>query len=585
MTISEALEISRAKTHEPQQDYNVVLACSFTPLHLQTFLAAHLKQRNPRLKVNIRAGVFGDLAGTLENAAKHPADAIAIAIEWQDLDQRLGYREAGTWGPALETDLFQSLPNTIQRLETAIAQAAASGLAAVSLPTLPFPPAFHGPRCEAGGAELLLKCEVMALAQRLSSIRNVRVLNAEWLANTSPTGARLDLKSDLLIGSPYSLGHADALAAGLAHLLLPAQPLKGIIVDLDNTFWNGIVGEVGADAVRWDSASSYHLHGLFQKTLCALADEGVLVGVASKNDPAVVGEAFKRADLLIPPEKIFPIEVHWAAKSESVARILKAWNISADAVAFVDDTPLELAEVANAHPGITCLQFPAGDYHGVLALLKKMRDLFGKHGAGQATEEDRLRLESLRKGAEFKNELEQGGGSEEFLKQVNATVTLDWEVAPDNPRILELVNKTNQFNLNGSRYTAAEWQKSTARPGSFVIAVKYEDKFGPLGTIAVIHGTRGSAGVNIDSWVMSCRAFSRRIEHQCLRAMFAQFGVPEIALRFAETAKNGPVRDFLAANADPGTEGRVIITQKRFRSVCPALYHRVEELTGVQANG
>ena len=161
---------------------------------------------------------------------------------------------------------------------------------------------------------------------------------------------------------PYTTEHADKLASLLALALVPPAPKKGIISDLDDTLWDGIVGEAGADAVTWDLAGHAHMHGLYQKLLASLADSGTLIGVASKNDPAVVAKAFERKDLLLRPEQVFPIEVHWNAKSGSVARILEAWNIAADSVIFVDDSPMELAEVAAAHPGIECVLFPKNDH-------------------------------------------------------------------------------------------------------------------------------------------------------------------------------------------------------------------------------
>ncbi len=274
------------------------------------------------------------------------------------------------------------------------------------------------------------------------------------------------MKSELLIGFPYTVPHADRIAEGFARVIAPAPALKGIITDLDDTLWSGLVGEIGADAVRWDAASRYHLHGLYQKLLSALADEGVLVGIASKNDPSVVEAALSRSDLLISTQKIFPIEVHWAPKSQSVTRILKRWNISADAVAFVDDTPLELAEVANVHPGITCIEFPSGDYKGVLEVLKRLRNLCSKD---QVTAEDALRRESIRAGAVFEEETEQASSAEALLSQIGAKLRFDFDNSASISRALELVNKTNQFNLNGIRFTQPEWERKLARPGSFLI--------------------------------------------------------------------------------------------------------------------
>src|SRR5208283_1540230 len=132
-----------------------------------------------------------------------------------------------------------------------------------------------------------------------------------------------------------------------------------------------------------------HLHGLYQKLLASLAESGTLIAVASKNDPAVVQTALERQDLLLRPGQVFPIEVHWNAKSGSVGRILETWNIAADSVIFVDDSPMELAEVAAAHPGIECVLFPKNDYAAGLTMLRHLRDRCGKE---RVSKDDALRL-------------------------------------------------------------------------------------------------------------------------------------------------------------------------------------------------
>ena len=135
------------------------------------------------------------------------------------------------------------------------------------------------------------------------------------------------------------------------------------------------------------------MHGAYQRMLAALSSAGVLIAAATKNDPELVEEAFRKRQLILSRDAIFPLEANWRPKSESVGRILKAWNIGADAVAFVDDSPMELAEVAAAHPGIKCLQFPATDPAKINHLLLTLRDLFGKN---VLLEEDHIRVTSLR---------------------------------------------------------------------------------------------------------------------------------------------------------------------------------------------
>ncbi|MBV8865098.1 MAG: HAD-IIIC family phosphatase, partial [Acidobacteriaceae bacterium] len=398
MKITEALEILRSAsaTTEP---FELQLACSFTPIHLKTLLSAHLQKRIPERRVTVREGAFGDLTGAIERCE---AASLAAVMEWQDLDPRLQYREGGAWGRVLQADLLETARTMLGRIERAINRLPEYTSVAVSLPTLPLPPLFSSPTWQTGTLETSLRRELADFASRIAHRKQLTLISASWLAENSPAATRLDLKSDLLIGFPYTILHAGQVAHALALALSPRQSLKGVITDLDNTLWSGLVGEIGPESVRWDPASRYYLHGLYQKLLAALADEGILVGIASKNDPKVVREALNREDLLISPEQVFPVEVHWARKSESVSRILKTWNISAESVAFVDDTPLELAEVAATHPGITCLQFPAGDYNGVWQLIGQLRDLCGKN---QLSEEDTLRLQSIRQGAQFQDEV------------------------------------------------------------------------------------------------------------------------------------------------------------------------------------
>ncbi len=579
MTITEALEILRA-ARALTDIFEVQLACGFTPLHLKTLLAAHLQRALPGHRVVVNEGIFGDLIGTIEQTA--PRAAVALIIEWGDIDPRLKYREGGDWGKALDSDLLQTAKGMLGRIERAIGQLPVHTSVAVSLPTLPLMPVFRPPTWQTGQTEILLQRELADFAARLTPRKNLFLLSATWLNEASSPNSRFDLKSDLLIGFPYTLSHADRLASAFSRLLAPRQPLKGIITDLDNTLWSGLVGEGTPDTVRWDPATRYYLHGLYQKLLAALSDEGILVGIASKNDPAVVAQALQRSDLLIPPDKIFPVEVHWAPKSESVGRILKKWNVLAGSVAFVDDTPLELAEVANAHPGITCIQFPAGDYDGVFAMLKHLRDLCGK---AQSTEEDALRLESIRQGAQFQQQVNGAGSIDDFLQTINAKVTFDFDASPSNPRTLELVNKTNQFNLNGIRLNEVEWQRRIDRPGSFLATVKYEDKFGALGTIAVLQGVRYDDSVRIETWVMSCRAFSRRIEHQTLKRLLERYQASTVQCEFAATPKNGPLREFFAAILGDTPQKPFEFSRSQFEAFCPTLHHQVEEISGVMLNG
>jgi len=572
LKLTEALKLLQ-QIPDAAEPFPVLLACGFTPLHLQTFLAAHLQQATPGRKVTVRTGLFGNIIGTLESAATSGEKTLAIALEWPDLDARLGFRQTGGWSREQLSDILPEVRRSLDRLKAALAHLPAAMHFAISLPTLPPSPVFATPGWLYSQAESDLQAALAEFAGAVLTLPNSSIVNRAWLDERSQPALRFDLKSELLTGLPYSLPHADAVGHALAQLLSPRPPKKGLITDLDDTFWKGTVGDAGPEGVSWDLSNHSQLHGLYQQMLRALADEGVLIAIASKNDPAVVKQAFARPDILLPLDRAFPVEVHWNAKSGSVERILRTWNILADSVVFVDDSPMELAEVGAAHPGMECMLFPKADYADAYAFFRRLRDRFGK---ARVSDEDRLRLNSIRQNAEFRQVIEEGGAAPEaFLEQLNAMVTLDFRLPSADPRVLELVNKTNQFNLNGIRFSEADWQAALERPGAFLVAVSYEDKFGQLGKIAVLQGSARDRKLWIDSWVMSCRAFARRIEHQCLRALFERFDAQEIGFAVQATAKNGPLIDFLTNLLGMQPSQSVTLSRDWFIAQCPALYHTV----------
>jgi FkbH-like protein len=282
------------------------------------------------------------------------------------------------------------------------------------------------------------------------------------------------------------------------------------------------------------------------------------VGVATKNDPALVEQALNRPDLLIPRQRLFPIMAGWGPKSESVGRILAAWNIAPDSVIFIDDSPMELAEVQSRHPGIECLRFAKDNPNLVWETLCELRDRFGKP---LLSEEDSFRAASLRAAEQIEPGLRgQDGG--QFLRQLGGKVTLDFTKNAEDSRPLELINKTNQFNLNGRRYAESDWRALLQSPDGFLLTVSYLDKFGPLGKIAVVTGVLSGDLCRVGRWVMSCRAFSRRIEFHTLVGLFQRLNCSELRLDFAETERNGPLREFLASFAAlPAGAGDVALTK------------------------
>jgi FkbH-like protein len=566
MRITDALRV----IHNAPQDarpFLVTLACGFTPLHLQTFLTAHLQQALPERLVIVKPGTYGSLVTTLEEAREKEIANLALVIEWMDLDPRLGSRARFLFTSGVLADIVATAEKSLERLLFLLKQLSAIAPIALSTPTLPLPSMFHCGGWQISETESHLESLITKFTREIID-EGILVVRQSYLSEDLPQNQRHDLKSELLLDLPYTQKHAGSLALALSRLLCPPVCKKGLITDLDGTLWSGLVGEDGHEGVRWDLDSQSGLHALYQRSIASFADRGILIGVASKNDASVATKVFERSDFILGREWAFPLEIHWDAKSTSVARILRTWNISADSVVFVDDSPMELAEVQSAHPGIECVQFPHKDYIAGYAMLKQLRDLFGKQ---KLTAEDGLRANSIRQANDRK--IIGHSDPESFLRQADPIVRFSFDDSRDS-RALELVNKTNQFNLNGVRYAESDWKKELSKPDNRLVVASYEDRFGILGKIAVLLGTLHNDTLRVRTWVMSCRAFSRRIEHLILKTCFEHFHVCQIEFDFKSTEKNSPLKNFLE-EVTRGCQPSEPLSRSEFMNLCPPLYHKV----------
>jgi FkbH-like protein len=575
MKLVEALEALNESPRPESPVLEIHLACGFTPLHFLTFLNAHLRREFPEHKIAVEAGLFGDLPGNLERLERAQGSAVVAIIEWQDLDPRLGIRQLGGWAPRQLGDITQNVRGQAARLSDSLESIARRNNVTLALPTLPLPPVAFTPGWLLSPFESELRELVAGLASRLGRSPGVRLVSSQRLDRGSPCSSRFDVKSELSTGFPYSLSHADNLAALIAHIIRNPIAKKGLITDLDDTFWMGVLGEVNVEGIFWDLDHRAQKHGLYQQMLASLSAAGILLAVASKNDPGLVEEAFRRANPILPRDRIFPLEVNWGPKSASVSRILQTWNISADSVVFIDDSFLDLAEVKNAHPDMECLRFPLDDDKAAYQLLEDLRDMFGK---SSLSAEDEIRLDSIRASHTFIEATRTHEYTPEcFLREAEGKLTVSFLKHPPDPRALELINKTNQFNLNGKRHTELSWKQYLNEANVFLLVASYEDKFGPLGKIAVVAGRSENYKLSLDHWVMSCRAFSRRIEHACLLHLFQKFDAKEAAFDFLVTPRNGPLRDFFADIVGSVPQTSFSMTRQQLLDNCPPIFLRFQE--------
>jgi FkbH-like protein len=202
-------------------------------------------------------------------------------------------------------------------------------------------------------------------------------------------------------------------------------------------------------------------------------------------------------------------------------------------------------------------------------------DLRIKFARRTVSEEDRIRSASIRTIAESERLSNNSTDMEDFLERLQAKLKFDFSRNTGDERAFELINKTNQFNLNGIRLTDAEFRSYLAQEGSFLLTVNYSDKFGPLGKISSLLGRITGDEILVDFWVLSCRAFSRRIEFACLRALFDFYPAKRIQLSWRRTERNSPLREFLPHLSGKTLHDLLVIDRKAFLQNCPALPHKI----------
>lgn len=339
------------------------------------------------------------------------------------------------------------------------------------------------------------------------------------------------------------------LAREVAHLLggLRRVPKKVLVLDLDNTLWGGVVADDGLEGIEiGDTSPRGEAFKAFQKYIASLKQRGILLAVCSKNDHAKAAEAFeKHPEMVLRMHDFVSLKANWEPKSDNLRQMAVELNLGLDSFVFVDDNPAEIEIVRQFAPEVTTILLgpdPA-DYVAQLAdcRLFEPRNLT----AEDAARTDQYRSEAQRR--TLSNTVTDMGSYLESL----AMEAVFSEFAPvDVPRLAQLSNKSNQFNLTTRRRTEAEIQALMADPDHVCFAVRLKDRFGDHGLISIIIGHRADTVMKIDTWLMSCRVLKRQVEHEVLNelARLADInGCSHLEGVYLPTPKNDMVRDFYTA--------------------------------------
>ncbi len=319
---------------------------------------------------------------------------------------------------------------------------------------------------------------------------------------------------------------------------------KCLILDLDNTLWGGIIGDDGIEGIQLG-------HGLgigkafteFQMWIKKLKQRGIIICVASKNNEETAKEPFKKhPDMILKLDDIAVFQANWDTKVDNIRTIQRILNIGFDSMVFIDDNPFERNIVRENIKGITVPELPEdpGDYLEYLYSLNLFETASYSIADKDRTKQYQIESKRVSLSKTFTSEAD-------FLKSLNMVSSVCGFTKFNTPRIAQLSQRSNQFNLRTIRYTEADIAAMAENPNVIDISFTLEDKFGDNGLIAVvIMKKQDEETLFIDTWFMSCRVLKRGMEDFTLNTMVEKakvLGYKKIKGEYLPTLKNKMVEN------------------------------------------
>ena len=375
--------------------------------------------------------------------------------------------------------------------------------------------------------------------------RGVYILDYDALVSRHGRQRWRDAQKWLTARMPVAAGHLLDLVREWMRFIHPltGKVAKAVVVDLDNTLWGGVIGEDGMAGIQLSPEYPGAAYQDVQRTLFDLHERGILLAICSKNNEADVMEALERhPGMLLRPRHFAALRINWEEKAQNLLEIAAELNISSDALAFVDDNPVERRHVRLQLPEVTVVELPqnAADY------AQAIRDC-------PVFERLTLTEEDMQRGKYYADEpkrqrLKQCANSpEEFYRSLEQEVEITPLSGITLGRAAQLTQKTNQFNLTTRCYSEQEMAAISSDPSYRVYALRVKDRFADNGLVGVAILRCSGEAWEIDTFLLSCRVVGRTVESAFLSGLSKearQAGARRLEGWFLPSQKNAPARDF-----------------------------------------
>ena len=349
---------------------------------------------------------------------------------------------------------------------------------------------------------------------------------------------------------PYSQSGEEALADEIRRIwnALRGTCKKCLALDLDNTLWGGVIGEMGVEGIHLDTVGSGARYYDFQKRILDLKRQGTLLAVISKNnrDDAMAGIS-EHPNMLLRETDFVAIRANWSPKPDNLASIAEELNIGTDSFVFIDDNPVEREIMRLAMPEVEVPDFP----EDTSQLEKFMTDVAREYFLQlRTTGEDTAKTEQYRAENAREERRKSFTSVREYLMFLEMALSIEALSEQNLPRAAQLTQKTNQFNLTTKRYSEADMRALLLTDEKALVRIGgLRDRFGDYGKVilCIAKIDIGGATALIDTFLMSCRVMGREVEETFLKSVESELqmkGVRSVTAQYVPTAKNALVSEF-----------------------------------------
>ncbi len=506
------------------------------------------------------------------------ADAVLLAVDHRGLPLRLSVGDSGT--------AQRTVAASLDHLGAIRAGIHAHSKATCIVQTIPRPPeALFGSLDVAGPGTFraLVDSINRGIAETVADSKDL-LLDVAGLADTVGLENWHDPILWNLAKLPFAASYLPIYCEHVCRLISAwrGKSRRCLVLDLDNTLWQGVIGDDGLDGIvvgQGDAIGEGHLE--VQKIALALRERGVVLAASSKNDDGLARLPFQRhPEMLLREDHFAVFQANWSDKATNIKAIAEELSLGLESLVFLDDNPVERAFVRRTFPQVCVPELPSDPSLFARTLLAS-----GYFESTTFSNEDRKRAEFYQENARRVALRQQVADIDEYLASLGMILTVQPFDETGRARIAQLINKSNQFNLTTRRYTEAEVAELERDRTCLALQIRLADTFGDNGMISVVICRRAERQWEIDTWLMSCRVLGRKVENavvQELVSMAARQGIDRIVGVYRPTERNRLVQDHymklgftLLRSTDDGTTTWELDVASAAREKLPMVIRRL----------